>query len=425
MKAAASGDDTREFPQCPVFRGRPYDPLMPDVACDPDPWLSLARAQQPVFYLADHDVWCVTRYGDIMEVLRDAATYSSHYANRFRPITSPALREVFPNGHPGLHSMLLKDPPEHSRIRRLANKAFTPRMVAAMEPSIRQRCHELVDSFAEDGRCELVSQYSSELTVRTMMDISGAPRTLNEEFARWGQDYFALTAGAPELTERRELELAERARRMTAWLSDCVDARRRQPGDDFISALLTATTDEGDPALTYDEVVGVLNSMMVAGVETTAILIPTMVRELLARPELGRQALDDPAVLRRVVEEGIRIHAPARGVRRTTTREVTLGGVDIPAGSDIFLLYASANFDDTVFPDPHRFDPDRHNVERHLSFGKGVHFCIGAHLARMEAVHAIGVLFERLPGLRLAADDVEHWVPHMTLPRRTSLLVEW
>jgi Cytochrome P450 len=145
----------------------------------------------------------------------------------------------------------------------------------------------------------------------------------------------------------------------------------------FISALITATTAEGDPALTYEEVVGVLNSMMVAGVETTAIFIPTLVRELLARPGLWRQVVADPSILPAVVDEGLRLWPPARGVRRTTTREVELGGVSIPAGADVFVLYVSANFDETVFADPGRLDPGRSNAERHLSFGKGVHFCIG------------------------------------------------
>lgn len=420
-----SADTIRELLRCPMARGLPYDPLRADVASDPDPWLSLARAEQPVFFLPGPDVWCVTRYSDILRVLRDPATFSSQFANRFRALTSPPLRSAFPNGHPGLHSMLLKDPPTHSRIRRLANQAFTPRMIAAMQPRIRQRCHDLIDTFIDDGECELVTQFSGELTVLTMMDISGAPRTLGEEFARWGQDYFALTEGAPELTAQQEAELVERARKMTAWLSDYVEQRRNEPGEDLISALLTATTEEGDPALTYNEVVGVLNSMMVAGVETTAIFIPTMVRELIARPELKDRIAGDQGALARLVEEGLRIRPPARGVRRTTTRDVELAGVQIPAGADIFVLYASANFDETVFPDAHRFDPDRANAGRHLSFGKGVHFCIGAPLARLEATEALAALFERIPQLRIAESDVERWIPHMTLPRRTSLRVQW
>lgn len=415
----------RQGPLCPVVHGRPYDALSVDAAIDPEPWLSQARAEQPVFYLPEQDVWCVTRYADILEVLRNPATYSSRYANKFRPMSSAGLREVYPNGHPGLHSMLLKDPPEHSRIRRLANTAFTPKMVAAMEPRIRARCHALIDAFIADGHCELVSQYSSELTVGTMMDISGAPKTLGEEFARWGQDYFALTAGAPPLSAEQERDLTARARRMTAWLNDSVQARRAAPGDDFISALITATTSEGDPALSYDEVVGVLNSMMVAGVETTAIFIPTLVRELIARPEVREQVVADPSILPAVVDEGLRMWPPARGVRRTATREVELGGVTIPEGSDVFVLYVSANFDDTVFGDPSRFDPGRRNAERHLSFGKGVHFCIGAPLAKAETVQAVAVLFERISDLRLADDDIEEWVPHMTLPRRPTLRLEW
>lgn len=415
---------TVDPPRCPFADGRPYDPTSVAVAIDPEPWLARARAEQPVFHLAEQNVWCVTRYADIMTVLRDPATFSSRYANKFRPM-APRLAEVYPNGHPGRHSMLLKDPPQHSRVRRLANKAFTPRMVEQLRPRIRDNCDRLIDGFIEDGRCELVSSYSTELTVATMMDISGAPRTLGEEFAKWGQDYFALTEGAPPLAPEREVALALRARRMTAWLTDSVAARSADPGDDFISGLLAATTDEGDPALTYDEVVGVLNSMMVAGVETTAIFVPTLVREILGRPELRKRVAADANVLPAVVEEGLRLRPPARGVRRTTTREVALGGVTIPTGADVFVLYASANFDDTVFPEPEVFDPDRPNAERHMTFGKGVHFCIGAPLARVQAVEALAALFQRIPDVRIAGDDIEEWAPHMTLPRRTSLRLEW
>ncbi len=211
-----------------------------------------------------------------------------------------------------------------------------------MEPRIRARCHALIDAFIADGRCELVAQYSSEL---------------------------------PPLTAEQERDLVARARRMTAWLHDSVQARRAAPADDFISALITATTGEGDPALSYDEVVGVLNSMMVAGVETTAIFIPTLVRELIARAGLRQQVVAAPSILPAVVDEGLRIWPPARGVRRTTTREVELGGVTIPAGPDVFVLYVSANFDETVFGDPGRLDPGRHNAERHLSLGRA---CISA-----------------------------------------------
>ena len=125
----------RSAPRCPVAHGQPYDPLSVGAAIDPEPWLSLARAGQPVFYLPEQDVWCVTRYADILQVLRNPATYSSRFANKFRPMTSAGLREVYPNGHPGLHSMLLKDPPEHSRVRRLANTAFTPKMAVVSTPA--------------------------------------------------------------------------------------------------------------------------------------------------------------------------------------------------------------------------------------------------------------------------------------------------
>jgi cytochrome P450 len=415
----------KDVPRCPVAHGRAYDPVSVEAALDPQPWLSVARAERPVFYLEEQEAWCVTRYADILEVLRDPKTFSSRYANKFRPITSPVLKRVYPDGHPGRHSMLMQDPPEHSRIRRLANKAFTPKMVTTMEPRIRARCHELIDEFAADGHCELISQYSTRLAVRVMMDISGAPMTLGVEFARWGHDYFMLTAGAPPMNAVEEAELAARAERMTGWLNEYVQQCRDKPGDDFISALLTATTEEGDPTLRYPEVVGVLNSMMVAGVETTAIFVPAVVRELLRHPDQWQEVRDDPSLLPGAIEEGLRYLCPARGVRRTTTREVELGGVTIPAGVDVFVTYVSANFDEEVFPGAGKFDIHRATTERHLAFGKGPHFCIGAPLAKLETRLALEALIERIPEIRLAHDHVDDWTPHMTLPRPKSVRVAW
>jgi cytochrome P450 len=249
--------------------------------------------------------------------------------------------------------------------------------------------------------------------------------TLGEEFARWGHDYFMLTTGAPPLSAEEELQLAARAQRMTAWLRQYVQQCQDNPGDDLISALLCATTEEGDPALTYDEVVGVLNSTMVAGVETTAVFVPALVAELLKEPHQWKLLREGRSLRAQAIEEGLRYLCPARGVRRTTTRAVELGGVTLPAGVDVFVGYVSANFDEAIFDDAGHFDLHRPNADRHLSFGKGPHFCIGAAVARLEARVALDALLERIPELRLADDHVDEWIPHMTLPRRTAVRVAW
>ena len=410
---------------CPYAHGVPFDPVTPEAAADPQPWLEVARRELPVFYLPDQQVYCVTRYSDIVAVLKDTATFSSRYANRFRPMTSPRLRDVFPNGHPGMHSMTLQDPPAHNRIRRLANQAFTPRFVAAMAPKIRSRCEGFVGAFASDGQCDVITQYSQLVPASLMVDISGAPPNAGLDLPGWGQDYFALTEGAPPLTPEREKLLVDRSQRMMAWFTDYVEQRRTEPGDDLISALIHARTDEGDPALSTEEVIATLSAMMSAGIETTAVFIPLALHRLLSDHALRARVENDRTLLPKVVEEGLRVYPPARGVRRTATRDTEVGGVPIPAGADLFVYYASANFDDEVFDDPAEFDIDRPNLDRHLSFGRGTHFCIGAPLARVEIRIALETLFDRLPGLRLATDDPIRWIPHMTLPRPVELRIAW
>lgn len=410
---------------CPYFEGRPFDPTSAEAAADPQPWLAAARREMPVFYLAEQNVYCVTRYKDVLSVLQDPLTFSSRYTNKFRPMT-PVLAAVFPKGHPGAHSMTLQDPPVHTRIRRLANKAFTPRIVSAMAPRIRERCDELIDAFIAAGQTDLLAQYSQLLPIKIMSDISGAPENADLDFAAWGVDYFALTEGAPVMTPERELLVAGRSARMMAFFTEYVEYRRSEPGDDLISALIHATTEEGDPTLTTDEVIGTLSAMMSAGIETTAVFIPMVLRELLKDPALLDRVRNDRSLLPAVVEEGLRHYPPARGVRRTALKDTNVAGTPIPAGSDLFLYYVSANFDEDLFPEPERFDIDRPNVERHLSFGRGTHFCIGAPLARLEIQIALDALLDRLPGLRLADPDEQiQWIPHMTLPRPSALQVEW
>lgn len=416
-------NDTR--PVCPYAEGRAFDPRSLEAAQDPEPWFSVARAEHPVFYVPELKVWYVTRYEDVVAVFKDTKRFSSRRANRFKPMESPVLQEVYPDGHPGLHSMLLKDPPEHSRIRRLVAKAFTPSMVASMEPFIRTICEQLVVGFAGDGTCDLLSQFSTRLPAAVMTHLAGATDVPGIDLATWGEDYFALIEGAPPLSPEKESALAQRARTMLDWLSGHIESKRAEPGDDLISALLNATTPEGDPSLTTREVIAVLSSMMSAGIETTSIYIPEIMSYVLNREHLWQRMIDEPEVRQRLLDEGLRLMTPARGVRRTTTCPVTIAGVDIPEGDDVFISFRSANYDETEFPDAGTFDIDRANADRHLSFGRGMHFCIGQSLAKLEIATAFDVLIEALPGLRIAPDGDYEWLPNAMMPRPTRLLLEW
>jgi cytochrome P450 len=422
--STTSSDRISAAPRCPFAHGRRFAPSSLEAARDPHPWLRAARAQTPVFYDETHDVWFVTRYEDLLDVLRQPTVFSNAGANKFKPLT-PALRRAYPHGHPGQHSMLKKDPPEHTRIRKLAQKAFTPKIVNQMEPRIRQRSEALIDAFLADGRCDYAKQFARDLPVQVVADITGAPLDLAEDFAMWGQDYFALVEGAPPLTPEREQEMVERGVRMLAWMTDFVEERRAHPQADLTSALIHATSDNGEPALSTEEVIGVLNSNLTAGIETTTIFLPLLLRELLAREDLWEQIKRDRSLLPNAVEEGLRYFAPARTNMRDVTEEAVIGGVAIPAGAKLVIAIASADRDEHVFADPDRFDIRRPNANKHLSFGRWTHMCIGAPLARLETRVAIETLADKIPDVRLVPDQEEVWIAHMIVPRFMSLLLEW
>jgi cytochrome P450 len=411
-------------PGCPHVEGERFDPLKPEHVACPWPWFRNAREQGPVYYDDRLGAWCITRYEDMRQLYRDYERLSNRNSNTFRQLT-PRLQAVYPDGHPGTKSMLLKDPPAHTRIRKLVNKALTPKVVADFEPQMVKRANDLIDAFAADGRCEFYSQFSAIYPTQVITDVIGAPIELNDDLLHWGNDYFALVEGAPPLTPDHEAEIVARAERMVSFLEEFIRARRATDHGDVISGLIRATGDDGEPTLSDDEILGVVNSFFVAGVETTQSFLPLLLRELLRHPDQWNAIVADPSKIESAVEEGMRFWSPARANRRFTVVDVTVGDVRIPAGSVVILLPISANHDDAVFTDPDTFDIDRPNAGKHLGFGQGVHLCIGAAVARLEACVAVRALAERIPSLCLVGGGNDRWIPHVTLPRLVSLDLEW
>lgn len=407
---------------CPIHNGKPFDPLDPDQVEDPFPWMAEARRSSPVFYMEKYDVWCVTRYADVEQVLRDTENISSANAVRIRPLT-PALQEIFPGGHPLQYSLLRKDPPEHNRLRKIANRAFTPTAVAAYEPRIRAFANELVDAFIDDGHCDLVKQFSSRLPVMVISDIVGAPT--DRDLGTWARDTMALVEGAPELTPDKEAELIGRAKPIMEWLVDFVEERRIEPRGDLTSALLAAANEEGERHFTTDEVIGFIDSLLIAGVETTQNFIALGLREFLSRPGVWEELKRDRSLLPNALEEALRFRTPSRGSGRIAKNDVTIGDVTIPEGAKIYILHASPQRDDAVFPDPDSFDIKRENLNKHMSFGRYTHACLGAPLARLEGRIAFETFLDRMPDMRLVEGQEYHWVPNMIIPGFLTLEVEW
>jgi cytochrome P450 len=411
-----------ESTACPFHNGKPFDPLDPDQIEDPFPWMAEARRSAPVFYLEKYDVWCVTRYADVEQVLRDTENISSANAIRIRPLP-PELQEVFPDGHPLKYSLLLKDPPEHNRLRKIANRAFTPTAVAGYEQRIREFANQLIDAFIDDGHCDLVKQFSSRLPVMVISDIVGAPS--DRDLGTWARDTMALVEGAPELTPEKAAQLAERARPIMEWLVGFVEDRRKAPRDDLTSAVLTAANEEGERHFTTEQVIGFIDSLLIAGVETTQNFIALGMREFLSRPEVWAELKRDRTLVTNALEEALRYRTPSRGSRRIAKNDVKIGDVTIPKGAQIYVLHASPQRDDAVFPDPDAFDVHRDNLSKHMTFGRYTHACLGAPLARLEGRVALETFLERIPNMRLVEGQEYHWVPNMTIPGFLTLEVEW
>ena len=411
-------------PRCPVVDGKPFDPFDQEQAENPYPWAAAARNEAPVFYMPELDVWCVTRYDDVLEVLRDHNTFSSRNAITPRQLSGP-LAEVFPDGLPVRHSLLLKDPPEHTQIRKLVQRRFTPTAIAQYEDMVRGQANRLIDDFIDDGCCELVSQYSSLLPLRVICDIAGIPDAETHNLGHWVDDTLLLLEGAPPLSAEQEEQIARRLKPIMEWLLAWVKERRLNPRDDITSELLSARTDDGQPRMTSDEVIGFLNGLLTAGIGTTKNFIALATRELLSHPDQWEQLKADRSLLDNALEECLRLRSPSRGSRRTTLRDVTIGGTTIPKGAVVQLLMYSPQHDESVFEDPDRLDIHRPNAIKHFSFGRSTHMCLGASLARLEARVSFELFLDRLPDMRLAPDQEYRWVPNMTIAEFTSLRLEW
>ncbi len=280
----------------------------------------------------------------------------------------------------GLRLLLASDPPDHTRLRRLVSRAFVPRAIAALEPRLRRHCEAMVDQLIDaGGDGDLVAHLASPFPVTVIAELLGIPPERREDFKRWSDAVVGvMTAGwdpAPALQPTME---------MLNFISEVIAERQVQPSDDLITRLVTAVGDSTDEPLGPMEIALFVILLLIAGNETTTNLVGNGFAALRSHPEQARRLRADPSLVPAVIEETLRYDGPVQALFRGTTCEAHLGGADIPAGSTLVIAYAAANRDPAHFEDPDRFDPGR-DTRDHLGFGHGVHFCLGASLARLEA----------------------------------------
>ncbi|HEX2075396.1 MAG TPA: cytochrome P450 [Geodermatophilus sp.] len=298
-------------------------------------------------------------------------------------------------------SMIVVDPPDHTRFRRLVSRAFTPRAIAAFEPLVQRTADTLADALERRDGVDLVETYAAQLPVRVIADLLGVPAEKSPDFLRWGAAAAAtLDVGIPF---RRHLAAERAIRAMNDFLRGHFARLRREPGDDLVSRLVTLPEEE---ALTDRELLVTVGLLLGAGFETTLNLLGNAVVLLDRHRDAWAGLRADPSGWENAVEELLRLDSPVQITGRSVKADVPLAGTTVPAGSRIILLLGAANRDPQVFPDPARFDPGRANAREHLAFSGGIHYCLGAGLARMEGVIGLRTLSERFPGLRVTGRPV-------------------
>lgn len=347
-----------------------------EFALNPYPWFRMMRESNPVYFNSQRQSWSIFRYNEVQRVLSEHSSFSSEFVGMNNPLGS---------------SIIGMDPPRHRQLRSLVTQAFTPRTVAQLAPRITAITHELLDAVASKGMMDVIDDLAYPLPVTVIAELLGVPLADRERFKYWSDQVVEAT---PHRDRNAQMEMSQYFRRM-------IEQRRREPQNDLISALLAAQI-EGQH-LNEQELLGFCILLLVAGNETTTNLIGNAVICFDEHPEAMEQLRAEPTLLPDAIEEVLRYRSPVRMLFRHATRDIELGGQQIHTGEGVAAWISSANHDETQFHDAETFDI-RRTPNRHLAFGYGIHFCIGAPLARLESKIALEAMLTRLPGMRRKPD---------------------
>ena len=371
--------------------GVAYNPLSDRMAQDPYPVYAALRARDPVHRSRLINAWMFSRHADVDAILRDYR----HFGNDPRDGTlSPRQRAMLPPADE--FTMLFLDPPDHTRLRALVNKAFTPKTVNALEPHIRSILATLLDDIEDPGAFDLMQAVAQPLPVIVIAEMLGVPPEDRPQFKVWSAQRARLLE--PTIGRREREAGAAASRAFDAYFRSIVEARRAEPRDDILSALVQAE-DEGE-RLTERETLNMLRLLLIAGNETTANLIGNGTLALLRNPEQLRRLRDDPGLIPAAVEELIRFDSPVQTDFRRVLADCEVNGFPVRKRDNIVVLLGAANRDPEMFENPDRLDVGR-DQRSHLSFGRGIHHCLGAPLARLEGRIVLEMLLERFSEIGL------------------------
>ena len=379
-----------------------YNLLSPELKTNPYPAYAEMRRNTPVCQVDPAGMWAVSRYVDVMHVLKNPQLFSSR---GFGVATNPPWL----GGNPFSESMITLDPPQHGRLRMLVSRAFGAPAMARLEPRVKHFAEQAVSELPLGQPVDVMPAYALRIAARVIGEMMGLDPSLHSQLKRWAD---LITGGVttvkPDEEDRKQL-----ARNAVAdlrrYFGEVLDQRRSEPGDDMVSDLLRARVD--GVALTQDELIAFMSLLLVGGIETVVHLLAASLVVLVDRPELMARLRADRSLIPAFCEEVLRYEPPAHGAPRMTTEELELGGVRLPKGAPVLVLLGSACHDEAYVPDAERFDMDRPNPQN-LPFGHGPHFCLGVQLARLEGRLALDAFLNRVGRLERGPEPMT-W--HRTL----------
>jgi cytochrome P450 len=380
--------------------------LRPEYLATPYPLYARLRTADPVHWDEATGGWVFTRHADVMTILRDARFSAARMDIDTSWIPEEMLASLEPPIRALVRQMLFLDPPDHTRLRGLVNKAFTPRVVEAMRPRIQQITDELLDAVSANAGMDIIRDLAYPLPAIVIAELLGVPPEDREQFTIWTGQFGALLDGS-NLTLEDVFQALYGVAEFMDYFRGIIRQRRTVPKDDLMQAMMRA--EEHGDVLSEEELLGNCVLLLAAGHGTTTHLIGNGTLALLSHPEQLQQLRDAPSLISTAVVELLRFDGPVQLTSRKAKEDVIFEGRHIHAGQDVMLSLGAANRDPAQFPEPDRLDLNRLE-NRHMSFGHGIHFCLGAPLARVEAEIAFNTLLRRFPGLRLETGELE-WGP--------------
>jgi cytochrome P450 len=397
------------------------DMLAPERVADPYPFFAELRTSDPVHWSDRYRAWFISRWDDVFEALRDPR-FSS---DRVKPVFDTKLTDEQRAARKPMFDifqywMVFNDPPDHTRLRGLVNRAFTPKAIAALRPRIEEVVAEQLEVIRQRGSADLIRDFAFPIPAVVIAEMMGVPAADRDLFKSWSDAIMALVFGAADAPGRRE-QAQRSLLDLAAYLHDLLSHFRRRPAENLLTDLIGSQ--EADDRLSDDEIVATCTLVLFGGHETTTNLIGNGTRTLLNAPDQLVRLVAEPKLLTVAVEELLRFDGPSKMEVRRAAAEIEMRGSTINQGDQIYFIQAAANRDPEVFENPDTVDLGR-SPNRHCGFGFGIHYCLGAPIARVEGAIAIDALVRNLPGLRIGPDP-EVWHPPLISRGMQSFTVTW